>query len=156
MVRDALHGGEPIPGLVGRVMLIGENQDMLCCEGSLIVRLYNGYKSEDGSPQLIEQWNFDKDSFKKLANRDLFGWGYTLFLPTERCHPGVTMVHFTVEFHPENSIIPLYSTQFQVRMHYNDEVGFGAIREELWDTGRRRRAPLPAFDSPIRPRAANR
>jgi hypothetical protein len=125
MVPDPVHNGEPTPGLVGRVMLFGENQDMLCCEGTVTVRLYDDNPADGGPPREIERWNIDKDSFKKLANRDLFGWGYTLFLPTDRCNPSVTKVHLAVQFTPENSNIPVYSAQSPVRLSYNDN-GFGA------------------------------
>src|SRR5262249_48925831 len=70
-----------------------------------------------GEPVEIERWNIDKDNLKKMLQKDIFGWGYTLFLPTAACNPNVTQVHINVAFTPDNGP-PIYCTPNAVRLVY--------------------------------------
>jgi hypothetical protein len=118
---DPTHGGQLTPGLVGRVLLFTAGDTSMIYEGSCTVKLYDDRPPQGGAPVCIEVWNFDKDTLKKLATQTAMGWGYTLFLPTERCTPAVNKAHMQVEFHPEGAPYPLYAAPATLYMKYSEQ-----------------------------------
>src|SRR5439155_22160470 len=75
---DPAHGGQPTPGLVGRVFLFNQKQLPVEGNGSLHVELADG--SVD-PPKVLEQWNIDAVTLRKYQRRDAIGPGYSVFLP---------------------------------------------------------------------------
>jgi hypothetical protein len=120
---DAMHGGTPMPGLVGRLYLFGPVLGHpVVGDGSLIVDLYDetppdppagtgqpprkpgskpagppARKTAD-KPVLVERWNIDATTLRGLLKRDGFGWGYTLFLPSQRHRPEMTHVRLRIAY----------------------------------------------------------
>jgi hypothetical protein len=105
---DPVHGGVESPGLVGRLYLFGQEVSFpVIDDGSVIVDLYDDSQSEEksaaevanGSQQLpLEEWRFDPITLKKLAKKDMIGWGYTLFLPWGTYKPDIHQVHLKVRY----------------------------------------------------------
>ncbi len=83
LAPDPYNHGKPNPGIAGRVFLFGPNVDFpRAGDGSITVDLYDASKKgSDGGPVMMERWEFDPISLRKLMRKDTIGWGYTLFLP---------------------------------------------------------------------------
>ena len=88
---DPVNNGKMSPGIAGRVYLFGEElKDTLVGDGSLVVELC------DPSPagECLERWQIDPVTLKRLVKRDnLFGWGYTVYLPWTKLDPDVTKLN---------------------------------------------------------------
>jgi hypothetical protein len=95
---DPVHGGEPIPGLKGRIFLFVPDKTVpVVGDGSLVVDLYNTTGVPAGKPApRVEQWILDRDTLKKFLRKDAVGWGYTLFLPWATYKPEITHVELRV------------------------------------------------------------
>jgi hypothetical protein len=100
---DTQRNGENVPGLVGRMFLFDQKDHMLCYDGTLTVKLYDEKPVQGGQEVFLEQWNFDKDSLRRLQRKDgMIGWGYTIFLPTATCtNPNVKFIRVVASFVPE-------------------------------------------------------
>jgi len=109
---DPTHGGNPIPGLAGRLYLFGpEMGTPLIGDGTLIVDLFdeaNPKKDDNGNPTPLEEWRIDKETLRRLERRDVVGWGYTLFLPWATYKPEITQVHLKVCYQPAKGM-PYYA-----------------------------------------------
>jgi len=101
-VPDPMHGGNPAPGLAGRLYLFGAKVDCpVCGDGGLVVDLYEGAAPANGkTPLPLEEWRIDKATLKRLLHRDPIGWGYTLFLPWGTYRPEITRVRFRLRYEP--------------------------------------------------------
>ena len=98
-VADPVHGGAPIPGLAGRFYLFGEEVDTpIEAEGNLTVDLYDLTKGPGGQPVLLENWQLDPVTLKKLKRKDPVGEGYTLFLPWGTYRPDITRVQLKLKY----------------------------------------------------------
>ncbi|HEV2948449.1 MAG TPA: hypothetical protein VGX70_13830 [Gemmataceae bacterium] len=97
---DPAHGGMEAPGLVGRLYLFGpEISYPLIDDGSVVVDLFDDKKQTDeGQPVPLEEWRVDPATLKRLAKRDMIGWGYTLFLPWGTYKPNISQVHLKVRY----------------------------------------------------------
>lgn len=97
---DPAHGGAEGPGLVGRLYLFGpEISYPLIDDGSVVVDLFDGTKpAGEGPPIPLEEWRIDPTTLKRLAKRDMIGWGYTLFLPWGTYKPEISQVHLKVRY----------------------------------------------------------
>jgi len=97
---DPAHGGMEAPGLVGRLYLFGsEISYPLIDDGSVVVDLFDDTKqSDEGQPVPLEEWRVDPATLKRLAKRDMIGWGYTLFLPWGTYKPNISHVHLKVRY----------------------------------------------------------
>jgi hypothetical protein len=105
---DPAHGGQSAPGLAGRLYLFGPEIDVpMAGDGSLIVDLYD-VTQNPSAPVIMERWNIDKDTLKRLLKRDTIGWGYTLFLPWGSFRPDVTRVLLKARYDPLRGT-PLYA-----------------------------------------------
>jgi hypothetical protein len=97
---DPVRNGALGPGLVGRFYLFDEQvKDPMLGDGGIFVELF-----DDSGPQpdgvKIEEWTIDKDTLKRLAKKDTFGWGYTLFLPWGSYRTNLTKVHLALRYDP--------------------------------------------------------
>jgi hypothetical protein len=97
---DPVHGGNEAPGLAGRLYLFGpEISYPLIDDGSMVVDLFDDTKpAGEGQPVPLEEWRFDPITLKRLAKRDIIGWGYTLFLPWGTYKPEISQVHLKVRY----------------------------------------------------------
>jgi hypothetical protein len=108
-VPDPTRGGAPNPGLAARLYLFGADGAFpLAGDGSLLVELYDDTPlTSGGQPRLKEKWNIDKDTLKRLLQKDLICWGYSLFLPWGTYSRDITQIHLMVKYLPKNGA-PLF------------------------------------------------
>lgn len=135
---DPVRGGVESPGLAGRLYLFGAQIDYpLVGDGSLSVDLYDE-TPRDGKngPVLLEKWEIDKDTLKRLLRRDTIGWGYTLFLPWGTYSPQITQVNLYLKYTPAHAT-PMYTNSGPVTLN-KDERGNA----------------VPAREGPVVPRSA--
>jgi len=95
---DPTRGGATAPGIAGRLYYFGPGIEVpMPMMGTVKVSLYDhSPKRETAEPKLLEEWNFDTITLKKLERPDAFGVGYTLFLPWATYRPDVSKVHLQV------------------------------------------------------------
>ena len=97
---DPTHGGDPVPGLLARVWVFGPDEATpLETDGELIVGVWdNSPKATGGQPVLQEVWHIDAETAKKFRRPDMFGSGYTLFLPWSKYHVDLKQVNVVARF----------------------------------------------------------
>jgi hypothetical protein len=104
---DPVHGGDPLPGIAGRVYLFGPDLSLpLVGDGTIVVDLYSDMAGAGKEP--LEEWRFDKASLKLLLKRDAAGWGYTMFLPWSTYRPDISHVHLRLRYERPNTL-PIYA-----------------------------------------------
>jgi len=109
MVADPCRHGEKMPCLVGRLIILDKANKPVCCDGTMIVTLYNDQPTQGGEPVVLERMDISTDNLRKMISKDaLRMWGYTLALPTETCPLGPSKIHVSVEFKPAGGN-PLYA-----------------------------------------------
>lgn len=94
LAGDPLKGGQPNPGLVGKVYIIAENQgNPLTGDGTLVVDLFDHTpRLGQNEPKMLEEWRFDAETLSKFIKPDIVGKNYTLFLPWATYNADVTQV----------------------------------------------------------------
>ncbi|MFO0865640.1 MAG: hypothetical protein U0744_13475 [Gemmataceae bacterium] len=120
--RDTVNNGAELRGLIGRLYLFGEEVGFpLQAEGTVTVDLYDITPANtQGKPKMLERWEIDKDTLKRLGRKDTIGWGYTLFLPWSTYRPDIARVQLQARFVPEKGI-PLFAPAAQVSVQ-GDEI----------------------------------
>jgi hypothetical protein len=110
VTQDVVNGGQPLSGLGGRLYLFGQELGApVIGDGSAIIDLCDVTpETTQGKPKLLERWEIDQATLKRLARKDTIGWGYTLFLPWSTCRPEMTRVQLQVRYVPEKGL-PLFS-----------------------------------------------
>lgn len=104
---DPINHGRPVYGLAGRVFLFGPNMGFpLRGEGKIEVALADLSK---GKEEPVDGWSFEKATLQKLFREDGIGWGYTLFLASDKYRPDMTRLRVKIRYVPESGI-PVYST----------------------------------------------
>src|SRR5205085_797797 len=94
---DPVNGFRQTPCLVGRMILFGQKNTPVCCEGSLTVKLWDERPMQGGSPIHLETWNINAENLRKMIFVDALGmWGYTLALPTETVTPNLSHARLEV------------------------------------------------------------
>ena len=107
-VADPVHGGSPTPGLAGRFYLFGEEVDTpIEAEGNLTIDLFDLSKGPGTQPVLLENWQLDPVTLKKLKRKDPVGEGYTLFLPWATFRPDINRVQLKLKYDAGGEF-PLY------------------------------------------------
>lgn len=121
-VADPTRGGNPGPGLVGRLYLFGPEVDHpMEAEGTLTVDLYD---DTGAAPRMVERWIIDPQTLARLSKRDMIGCGYTVFLPWSQYRPDISKVRLRSNFQSAAAKAPLY-TENVVTL----AAGNGVIRE---------------------------
>jgi hypothetical protein len=144
---DTAHQGRPMPGIVGRLWLFGEQAGFTRTgEGTVHLELSAilPERPQDGWI-CLEKLDIRKEDLQKLMQKDpmMEGPSYTMFLPWWSYRPDVTQIQMSLAFTPEKGN-PLYSLS---RVSLNPSDGPLApidARVELGD--RRRYTPPPAQD----------
>jgi hypothetical protein len=97
---DPTHGGEMMPGILGRLYMFGPDEKFpLAPEGELVVGAWDHMnKDEKGKPKLLELWYIDRDTMRKLAKRDFMGNGYTVFLPFSKYNVDLVRINVMARF----------------------------------------------------------
>jgi hypothetical protein len=97
---DPTHGGEPVPGFLGRVWVFGpELKDPLEPDGELFVAMWDHSPRADGTPPpLLEVWHIDRDTAATFRRPDTVGSGYTVFLPSQKYHVDLKHVNILCRY----------------------------------------------------------
>jgi hypothetical protein len=112
---DPVHGGEPVPGIAGRVYLFGEDiKEPIPGDGGVVVQLYDS-RTKDKDARPLEEWRIDAQTLKRLKRRDVVGWGYTLFLPWGSYQPEINRVTLRLRYQPPKGM-PLYADSTPVTL----------------------------------------
>lgn len=106
-VPDVVNNGKPLPGIVGRIYLMDRKDLLQTGEGQFVAELYDDSGPTPGG-QLIEKWQIDGETAKKLLTKDYVGWGYTMLLPLGSYRPDLNKVHMVMRYEPEKGQ-PLYA-----------------------------------------------
>lgn len=139
VTQDTVNKGQPLPGLVGRMYLIGPDLVLpTLATGRVIVDMY--VPQPDGSWKKAPPWNIDPQTLQRLAKKDIVGEGYTLFLPLTEYDPSIAHVKVQASFIPKSGV-PVYSQPNMVHMRPQ---GFIPIQEEQTIGNSRPAAPVPS------------
>lgn len=101
---DPTHGGEPVPGLVGKLWLFGPDEAIpLAIDGEVFVGAWDcspqTKQANDGQPKLLEVWHFDPAAVRKLRRSDFMGGeAYNLFLPSSQYTVDLRQVNIIARF----------------------------------------------------------
>ncbi|MCE9530041.1 MAG: hypothetical protein K8T89_02715 [Planctomycetes bacterium] len=97
---DASRGGETIPGLTGRVYLFGPDLNApYLGDGKLLIDLFDATPHGQGAPpKMIEHYIYPADVLQKLTKKDVFGDGYTLFLPWATYRPDISHIYILMRY----------------------------------------------------------
>lgn len=121
-VPDPTRGGNPGPGIAGRLYLFGPEVDFpMEAEGTLTVDLAD---ETNGPPVLLERWIIDPETLCRLRKKDMIGCGYTLFLPWSKYRPDITKVRLRSSFQGPAMPAPVYTENVVTLAQTN-----GLIRE---------------------------
>ncbi|MBI1832828.1 MAG: hypothetical protein HYR84_15415 [Planctomycetes bacterium] len=116
ITQDSVNAGRPLPGLVGRLYLFGNDRNV-DAHGYVVVTMHDATKP--GSEELVK-WRFDPKSLKLLKRKDHLGDGYTLFLPWEGYRPEIRQVKLQACYLPEKGA-PRYLDPSRVTLQSEDE-----------------------------------
>lgn len=106
-VPDPTRGGNPGPGLVGRLYLFGPEIDHpMEAEGTLTVDLFD---DAGETSRMVERWIIDPQTLARLSKRDMIGCGYTLFLPLSHYRPDMSKIRLRSHFKTAVATAPLYT-----------------------------------------------
>jgi hypothetical protein len=120
---DPVHGGVQAPGLAGRLYLFGPEVGYpMAGDGSVVVDLYDATCATGGPPVMIEEWQLDSATLKKLLKRDAIGWGYTMFLPWGSFRPDIARVSLRVRYQPLQGA-PLFAESAAMTLNHEGESG---------------------------------
>lgn len=114
VTQDSVNGGRPLPGLAGRMYLIGPEMGApKLCDGTVVVEM--SAPDEKGEMKVMERWQIDPVTLKRLARKDVIGNGYTLFLPWSSYSPTLTQAQMRVTFIP-TGVSPIYGPPAMVNI----------------------------------------
>jgi len=96
---DSSRGGAIIPGLVGRVYLFGPDiKDPVIGDGSLIIDLFDASSRGNEPPTMLEQYRFPAEVLRQFAKKDIFGHGYSIFIPWATYRPDITHLFLMMRY----------------------------------------------------------
>lgn len=97
---DPSRGGAEMPGLVGRVWLLGsDGKHSQIGDGGLSIRLYDATPRGDAEPVLTDIVDIDANTLRKFVTNDFVGPGYTVFFPWFNYRPEVSQAYIVLEYH---------------------------------------------------------
>jgi len=99
---DPLRGGAAVPYLMGRLYLFGpEVGAPLVGDGSLVVDLYDlTPRGPNSEPVMLQEQRYDPETLKRFVKEDLFGMGYTVYIPWTTYRPDITQVNLILRYDP--------------------------------------------------------
>ena len=109
MAPDPTRGGAQVIGLLGRLFILDPSGSyMIETAGVLKVDLYNHtHAVGDTPPVMLEHWLFDPETLKKLGRKDMFGYGFSLFLPWSTHRKDISKIYMVLRFEPEGGGEPM-------------------------------------------------
>jgi hypothetical protein len=129
--------GKRLPGFAGRVYLFGQEMNRtILGDGTMSVELFTEVVKGDQKKEVIlEQWNFDKDTLKKLEKRDPVGWGYTVFLPWGTYKEDLNKVELRLHYiPPAKGAYPLHADSAPLTLNRNISFESTSRRDLLGDS----------------------
>ena len=117
VTQDVVNTGKPLKCLGGRLYLFGEQAGFpVAGDGMAIVEMCDANRRDpQGKPQLVERWEIDAVTFKRMLRKDMIGWGYSLLLPWNTYRPDLTQLQMQVRYVPAKGL-PLFSPPAQVTL----------------------------------------
>jgi hypothetical protein len=117
VTQDTVNGGRPLPGIVGRLYLMGEDS-AVDASGTVTVLMHD--VSDPGvEPRPLASWQFNRNSLKLLKRKDFIGEGYSLFLPWEEFNPGVSKVQMQICYKADQGA-PYYASPSTIDLQQSD------------------------------------
>jgi hypothetical protein len=98
---DPVHGGNPVPGLMGKLWVFGPDESVpLSLDGEIFVGAWdNSAVANGGEPVLLEVWHLDPEAVRKLRRKDFFGGeAYNLFLPWSQYTVDLRQINVVARF----------------------------------------------------------
>jgi hypothetical protein len=98
---DPVHGGNPVPGLMGKLWVFGPDEAVpLALDGEIFVGAWdNSRTAAGGEPVLLEVWHIDGEAAKKVRRKDFFGGeAYNLFLPFSQYNVDLKQINVVARF----------------------------------------------------------
>src|SRR5262249_37144385 len=93
----------PLVGLAGKVYLLDrDNVQPMAAEDRLVVELYD---ETAGKLVPVERWEIHPDDLRRLRKKDVLGWTYIVFLPSQGLRPEMARVRLRTSFHPEKGTV---------------------------------------------------
>jgi hypothetical protein len=100
---DSLHNGAPLMGIAGRVLLYNEAGLPVACDGDLVVCLYDDTPRPGVTgPVEVHEWVLDHETLKRLQRTDMFGQGYSVFLPWPEDKPLFSQMQLKLRYYRAN------------------------------------------------------
>jgi hypothetical protein len=107
-VPDTVNGGKPMVGLAGKLYLMDkDNVHSLAAEGRLVVEMYD---ETSGTSVPVERWDIHPNDLRRLGKKDMLGWTYIVFLPSQGLRPEMARVRLRTSFHPEKGTVVYHET----------------------------------------------
>lgn len=98
---DPTHGGNPVPGLMGKMWVFGPDEAVpLGMDGEIFVGAWdNSQTVHGGEPVLLEVWHLDPAAAKKVRRAGFMGGEeYYLFLPWSQYHVDLKQINVVARF----------------------------------------------------------
>jgi hypothetical protein len=96
---DPFHGGELVAGLAGRIYLIGPGEAGIpfIGDGSMLIDLWDSTPHGAGSkPKMTDHYIFPPEMLIQFAKKDIWGDGYSIFIPWANYRPDITQIYVNV------------------------------------------------------------
>lgn len=124
VTQDVVNNGVPLIGLAGRMYLFGPQVGYpVQGDGMAIIDLHDATQANaQTKPQLLERWEIDAVTLKRLMKKDTIGWGYTLFLPWKTYRPEITKVQLQIRYVPEKGGLPLFSPPSMITLNNDTQI----------------------------------
>ena len=110
VTEDVGNQGAPLMGAAGRMYLFGPNMGVPLKQvpGKVTVDMFDATNGVGPDMPWLERWNYDAATLQRLQRKDMIGWGYTLFLPSDKLRPDMTQVQIRLCFTPDHGT-PMYA-----------------------------------------------
>lgn len=98
---DPTHGGNPVPGLMGKMWVFGPDEGVpLSLDGEIFVGAWDNSRTvHGGEPVLLEVWHLDPAAAKKVRRAGFMGGEeYYLFLPWSQYHVDLKQINVVARF----------------------------------------------------------
>jgi hypothetical protein len=140
---DVAHKGASLPGLVGRVYLLGTDLTQpVKGDGTLLVDLYDAdQNTPQGQQRLLEHYEFPKKVLDQLLRKDVVGWGYTVFLPWPEYQPDIKHVELRASYNRANGTT-VFSDAAQLCFH-SDNAGLTVVQHTMAPTTSQTKNTIP-------------
>jgi hypothetical protein len=154
---DWAEGGVRRPGPIARVHLFGpKSGEALEADGTLIICLYDDLQAPHERDRPRELWRIDPENLKHVLRKDMFGWGYDLWLPWRTYNPAVRHITLLAYYEPQQGGLPATSAPVSLTVGGAEPPVLSVSQRAVTPhplSGQQLRPPAPAGET-IKPAAA--